>query len=70
MIIIIKKYFNRLLNVKSTYQLISPVQVQHTNCKSNCNFELQLSTSQLQLQLADFGHLINYNFQLPYPSLI
>jgi len=38
MIIIIQRYFNRLLNVKSTDQLSSPVQVQHTNCKSNCNF--------------------------------
>jgi len=30
------------LNVKSIHQVnFSPVQVQHTNCKSNCNFELQ-----------------------------
>jgi len=41
MTIIIKKYYSRLLNVKSTHQLSSPVQVQHTNCKRTCNFELQ-----------------------------
>ena len=35
--------------------------MQRTKCKSNSNIELQLSTSQLRLQLADFGHLINYN---------
>jgi len=40
--------------------LISSVQLQHTNCKSNCNLELQLPAS--QLQLAHFGHLINCNY--------
>jgi len=31
------------------------------NCATNCEFQLQLGHSQLQLQLGQNAHLINYN---------
>jgi len=44
--------------------VILTIDKNNDNCKSNYNFQLQLVTSQLplQLQLADFGNVIDYNY--------
>jgi len=42
------------LAVKSTHQLSSPVQVKHTNCKSNCNLWITIINTTLTITISRF----------------